>query len=555
MSLLAQLATFRGRLLWRSFEDMTQRPEDVQQRLLLRLLADNKDTAFGKQHGFDRISGPKDYRAAVPVADYEGFRPWIDRLAAGQRRMLTAEEPHMFALSSGTTAEPKLIPVNRSTKRSSSRLSARWLYRCLADHPNVLDRKALAVVSPAIEGHTAAGVPFGSASGYIYQNASRAIRSRYAVPYEVFAIKDFEAKYYTIVRFSIEQRVSLIATPNPSTVLRLLEVAAARSEELIKDIRDGTLTCNLDPSVGAALAAKSHLKPNPERARELERLTKGGRPLNPSDYWPDLTLVGCWKGGSVGATLDRVKSWFSPIVAFRDIGYLSSEAQASLPIQDEGSAGILALDTNYYEFVAEDNIDDEPPETLTVGQVAQGATYYIVMTSPTGLYRYDINDVVRVTGFYNKTPLLEFIRKGRDMVNLTGEKLHVGQLIRAVKQGQHAVGLDVEYYRAVGNAEMSRYDLKLELRPEHEQVTDDVVIRLVGAIDHELAELNVEYDQKRRSGRLHPPHVHLMSKGWASRRLQAKIQRANRDAQVKDTLLGLPDEDDLPSEVIRELDI
>ena len=138
-------------------------------------------------------------------------------------------------------------------------------------------------------------------------------------------------------------------------------------------------------------------------------------------------------------------------------------------------------------------------------------------------------------------------------MSITGEKLHVDQFIQAVEKAQLSVGLKVAYYRAVGNVEASRYDLQLELAQE--QVPDQLVVALGRAIDDELGKLNIEYEQKRSSARLNPPHIHVMSTGWSSRRLQAKMARATRDTQFKDTLLGLPDEDDLLSEILKDLSI
>ena len=551
MSLLAQLSTLRGRYLWRSFQAMTTRPEEVQRQLLGSLLAINRDTAFGKTHDFANMVSEQDYQQGVPVADYEATRPWVERLQAGERRVLTTDEPHMFTMTSGTTGQPKLIPVTGSTRRGNARLSAKWLYRCLVDHPRVLDNKALVIASPAVEGHTPSGLPFGSASGYIYENASRALRYRYAVPYDVFAIKDFDAKYYAIMRFAIAQRISLLATPNPSTIIQLVNAAYTRRDQLVRDLWDGTLTEDVEVLPEIRRALRPHLKPNPRRARELERLASSRDTFTPQHYWPELALVGCWKGGSVGATLNRIRPLFSQDTPFRDIGYLSSEASATLCIQDEGCAGILSLDTNYYEFIPEGEIDSASARPVTVGQVEVGESYYIVITSPAGLYRYDINDVLKVTGFFRETPLVEFVRKGRDMVSLTGEKLHVAQLIQAVEKAQLSVGLKLAYYRAVGNVEASRYDLKLELAQEH--ASDELLVALGRNIDEELAKLNIEYDQKRGSGRLYPPHVQVMSKGWSAKRIQAKMARAGRDTQFKDAILGLSDEDDFPSDVIKDL--
>ena len=553
MTVFSQIAALAGRRSWRRFERTTNHPEEVQRDLLKRILKSNRDTAYGREHGFSRMTSVQDYQDSVPVGDYETFRPWVDRLKEGERRVLTKEDPYLFALTSGTGGQPKFIPVNRSVGHTARSLSRLWLYRCLTDHPKVLNHKALAIVSPAVEGYTPGGIPFGSASGYIYQNAVWVLRRRYAVPYPVFVIKDYDAKYYAIMRFAIEQRLSLIATPNPSTILRLATTADSHRDQLYKDIYDGTISKDFDISPEVCQQVRPFLKPNPERARELERIAAAAGSLRPGDYWPDLALVGCWKGGSVGSTVDRLRPWFRPGTPFRDIGYLSSEAYVTLPVEDEGCRGILAVDANFYEFIPEPDMESDRPHALTVGQLEEGESYYILLTSPNGLYRYDINDVVRVAGFHGRTPMFEFMRKGRDMVNLEGEKLHVSQLIQAVEAAQTAEGIGIEYYRAVGHPDASRYNLQLEFT--HAPVTDEPVMRLGKAIDDQLASLNIEYEQKRQSGRLHPPLVQVMAQGWSSRRLEAKLARAVRDVQFKDKLLSLPEEDGHEAEVVRELSI
>ena len=98
------------------------------------------------------------------------------------------------------------------------------------------------MVSPAIEGHTESGLPFGSTSGHIYKNMPALVRRAYSIPYDVFEIGDYQAKYYTIMRIALELDVRFLATANPSSVLQLLDKANAHGEELIRDIRDGALS-------------------------------------------------------------------------------------------------------------------------------------------------------------------------------------------------------------------------------------------------------------------------------------------------------------------------
>ena len=551
MSLVSRLLGLQGGLAWRSFDRATRDPDATQLHLLQRILKSNAETAFGRDHNFSSINSFEDYRSAVPLGDYEAVRPWVDRIMAGEKAVLTRDDPYLFAMTSGTAGQPKLIPVTQATSKFVGALSRLWLYRNTVDHPGVLDGKALVIVSPAIEGYTDSGIPYGSASGYIYRNAAWIIRRQYAVPYPVFGIKDYEAKYYTVMRFAIEQQLSIIASPNPSTILRLVDTANSNAERIIRDIRDGTISdeAEIEPELRVELTAR--LRPNPARAAELEAILDREGALRPRDYWPNMALVGCWKGGSVGATVDRLRPWFPEATPFRDIGFLASEANFTLPIQDEGSRGILAITGNVYEFIPEGEIDSPNPRVLTAGQLEDGASYYIIVTTQSGLYRYDINDVVRVNGFHNRTPMIEFLRKGRDMLSLEGEKLHVSQLIDAMREAQTTTGVAVEYFRFLGHPAENRYSLQLELRDE--ATPDEDVISLGRAVDDALSRLNIEYEQKRGSGRLHPPLLHIMAPGWSSRRLAAKMATAVRDIQYKDNLLALAADDTDESEITREL--
>lgn len=551
MSLISRLLGLQGRLAWRSFDRATRDPDAVQHRLLQRILNANADTTFGREHGFSSISSFEEYRDAVQIGDFEAVRPWVDGIMAGEGSVLTRDDPYLFAMTSGTAGQPKLIPVTSATSKFVSALSRLWLYRSTVDHPGVLDRKALIIVSPAIEGYTDSGIPYGSASGYIYRNAAWMIRRRYAVPYPVFGVKDYEAKYYTIMRFAIEQQLSLIGSPNPSTILRLVDTANTHAERLIRDIHDGTISgdAEIDPELRADLS--SRLRPNVARAAELSTILEREGALRPRDYWPRMALVACWKGGSVGTTVDRLRPWFPDGMAFRDPGFLASEANFTLPIEDEGSRGILAITGNVYEFIPEDEIDSPNPRVLTAGQLEDGGSYYVIVTTQSGLYRYDINDVIRVNGFHNRTPKIEFLRKGRDMLSLEGEKLHVGQLIEAMREAQAATGVAVEYFRALGHPAANRYSLQLELQDD--AASEEDVIRLGRAIDEGLSRLNIEYEQKRGSGRLHPPLLQIMAEGWSSRRLANKMANAVRDIQYKDALLALAGDDADETEVKQEL--
>ena len=149
--------------------------------------------------------------------------------------------------------------------------------------------------------------------------------------------------------------------------------------------------------------------------------------------------------------------------------------------------------------------------------------------------------MVRVAGFYNRTPLIEFVRKGRDVTNITGEKLHVNQLIHAMTQAQTLGGIGVRHYRAFADVAQSRYAFMIEFNGT--SPNEHALKQLLAAIDANLSTLNIEYAQKRQSLRLKPPVLYVMRSGWFERKAKAASERSSRDIQFKAQLLSTTPED------------
>jgi len=136
------------------------------------------------------VSTPKQFASAVPVTEYEAIRPYVTRMLAGESAVLTAEPPLMFDTTSGTTGEPKYVPVPAGWCDEMASLTRIWMLYALRDHPAALAGRTLVVASPAVEGYTAAGVPVGALSGLTYQRIPWLVRRQYAIPYAVALIDD-----------------------------------------------------------------------------------------------------------------------------------------------------------------------------------------------------------------------------------------------------------------------------------------------------------------------------------------------------------------------------
>ena len=522
-----------GRQSAARFDAVTQSVAASQLRKLKSILERNAGTEYGKEYGFSAIESLSDYARAVPVIKFEAIAERVDRMAAGEANVLTAEAPIMFARTSGTTGKPKLIPVTPTCRgRDHADQMRTWLFHAQKAHPGLFSGKVLSLVSPAEEGRTSAGIPFGSTSGDIYRNIPALVRATYVVPYPVFEIEDHEAEFYAILRLGIASDVSFLCTANPSSITKLCEFADEHADDLIRDIRDGTLKQDLAMSNEQRALVEGACKADAELARKLEemRSRRDGR-LLPGDYWPDLELIGCWKGGTVGAHVDGFGAWFDPDgsapKSVRDWGYLSSEARGSIPLTDEGAGGVLTVGTNVYEFVDVDQLDEAPdnPEAWTflgAHEVDSPRDYYVFVTTTGGLYRYDINDIVRVEGFYNEAPIITFQRKGRGMTSLTGEKVSDTQVIEAVTSAASEAGVGLAHFRALADVDAARYVFQVE--PEG-QLSEEQGRSLLEAIESKLVGLNIEYEGKRKSQRLAGPELQVMKPGWYDRGKQDGGQR------------------------------
>ncbi|MFA6432196.1 MAG: GH3 auxin-responsive promoter family protein, partial [Candidatus Margulisiibacteriota bacterium] len=413
------------------FESSTKDPLSLQKRLLLEYLDRNKNTEYGKKFNFSQIKSIEDYRKAVPISDCEMMRPYLERMAQGQSNILTVDDPIFFGATSGTTNKPKLIPVTKFSQDKKADLMGLWAYYISRDHPKVLDGKVLAIISPVKEGVTESGLAFGAESGHAYKNLPSVIRHIYAIPDEVLDIEDFEARYYCIMRIGMAENVTTIATLNPSTIIILCRKIAVWQNDIIEDIEHGALKKDLDVPPAARKGIEKHLKPDPRRAGELKDILRKYGELLPKYFWPNLELVECWKGGTVKLYLKELPQYLGN-VPIRDMGCLSTEARSSIPMSDDGAGGVLAIGTNFYEFIPRSDADNPNPKTLLCDELEKGKEYLLVVTTPGGLYRYNIDDLIAVDGFFNNPPVIEFLQKGHNAVSLAGEKLYESQVNEAI---------------------------------------------------------------------------------------------------------------------------
>lgn len=510
-------------------------PQGCQLKVLKKILSKHANTEFGKKYKFDEIATAEEFRAQVPIHEYEDLRPWIEEQDRTGRSVITSTLPLMYATTSGTTGKPKYIPILKESLEAQKAIQNLSTYRLLKDHPKAFNGKLLGIVSPAVEGFMPSGIPFGSCSGHIYQGMPSLARKKYVVPYEVFGIEDYDLKYLLIIRLAMGQRdLSYIATANPSTLVRLANMMEEHWEALVEDIRNGGFCRAQELTAQQRESIASRMVENRTRADELTQLKsiKGGS-VGLLEIWPNLQVIGCWTGGSCGIFLQQLRRKLDPKIAIRDIGYLSSEFRGTFTLGKNTNAGVPSFQYNFLEFVERDTWDRGEQAFVGLESLEHGKQYYIFVTTDSGLYRYHMHDVVEVDGFYNQVPKLRFIQKGKGVTNITGEKLYESQIIESVCRAETALDLTSNFFMAVANEEASVYRLYYELAQNLPDDSGGLKQKLAVRIEQILTEINLEYSVKRKSGRLHPVIVTFLKKGTYDAFKCHMVDRGQREGQFK----------------------
>lgn len=534
-ALVAVAARNKLALLERASRDL----RGTQRALLERMLSSCRDTAYGREHHFGSIRTFEEYRAAVAIGDFETHRPYVERMMKGEPDVLFPGKPIIYNTTSGTTSKPKMVPISRECfENSITGMNKIWLHKVVVDNPRVYDGRSLSAVAPAEDGRVEDGTPYGSVSGLSYRNIPPVLKSTHSVPYAVICIRNYEKKFYAMMRHALMYNITYIISPSPSNMIRFHQTVLDNTESLLRDIHDGTLRTDVASEMAAEDRAPvlAALKPDHDRARELGKIFgKHGQQLRPRHYWPDIACINVWMEGNFRLMLPKLDGYFDETTVYRSFGYQASEARAGLVLANDWDYSVLAGHAYHYEFMEVSERGTASPRTVLAHEVEQGRQYHILFSNISGLYRYDINDIVEIIGFYNQLPLFRFVQKGEGVTSLTGEKLSEVQVIHAVETVTSQTGVRTEFYVMHCDEKDLRYRFYVEFAAG---TSDHDAAMFTEAFDRTLSQYNQEYEVKRGSGRLHAPELRRLRQG-AQEYLKRELigRRMTTDGQYKEMRL------------------
>lgn len=473
-------------------------------------------TLYGRDMGIEREMNYGTFRTRIPTRTYEGFVPYVEKALAGESDILWPGLCSHFAVSSGTTAgRTKYLPVTDAMLAHfrSTGLESLLLYAARAGSTEVFCGKHLflggSTTFERLRRRT--GVPDGFAgdlSGITAKNMPRwAEALLYEPGREIAQIGDWPEKIEAIAKRTLRKDISLVAGI-PSWILVLAEALRRQAD-----------------ASGLAASRLRDLWPN------LRCLIHGGVPIEP--FIAELR-------GALGDDID-----------FHEV-YPASEGFIAAQDAERGQGLRLFVDAGiFYEFAPLEDFDEAAPERLAASavpleDVEVGRDYVLLMTTPGGLCRYIIGDVVRFTS--TDVPRLVYAGRTKLQLSAFGEHVIEKELTEALVEVAGIHGLSIANFHVApifvakqAGVRRGRHEWWIAVRGEGRKASEEL---LALSLDRSLALRNDDYDGKRKGGGMEPPLVRLVSPELFDAWMQAngkwggqnKMPRCRSDRQIADGL-------------------
>jgi len=487
-----------------------------QERIFAKLTKQLAATSYWRETGATAGMSYRSFQMRVPPHSYEDLAPAVERMKHGEADVLWPGRCTHFAVSSGTTAgRTKFLPVTAGmlahfrqagldsllyyAARTGSASVFRGRHLFLGGSTaltQLADMRPHVAYAGDLSGITALNLP-GWVEKHLYEPGA-----------EIAQIADWPAKLDAIVRRTSQLNITMLAGI-PSWVLIL---AAALRDHAAANQREVPNLQNIWP--------------------RFECFVHGGVPIDPF--------------------LGELRTALGPTVNFHEV-YPASEG--FIAAQDSEPGLGLRLMTNaaiFYEFIPMSDYDDTRlaqlgTKAVPLDAVKTGIDYALVMTTPAGLARYVIGDIVRFIS--TEPPRLVYVGRTKLQLSAFGEHVIEKEVTDALstvcRRHDCAIGnfhvAPIFANTSVGQ-KRGQHEWWIELRSG--TTPNASVAQMANDLDAELQRLNDDYEAKRQGGGLAPPTVRLVAPGtfehWQRSRGkwggQHKMPRCRSDRAIADEL-------------------
>lgn len=413
-----------------------------QQNIFQQLLKTGLKTEFGRDHNFAAIKTHEDYVKQVPIRDYEGFKPYIEKVKEGKHNILWKGLPIYFAKTSGTTSGVKYIPITKDSipNHINTARNALLCYMAETGNHTFADGKLIFLSgSPVLE--RVGGVPTGRLSGIVNHHIPKYLRANQLPTYETNCIEDWEQKLDKIVDETINENMTLISGIPP-----WMQMYFDRLEE-----RSGKKIGELFPNFSV--------------------MVQGG--VNYEPYKRKLTE-------SIGRSIDTIELFPASegFFAFQD-----SQKEPGLLLNS--CSGI------FFEFVPVAEIHNENPTRLTLKDVKVGENYALIISSNAGLWAYNIGDTVK---FVSTAPYrLVVTGRIKHFISAFGEHVIGDEVESAMLKATEITGAKITEFTVAPYISQQNGKSYHEWLVEFEEVPANIDL-FIQTLDEAMRQKNVYYE-------------------------------------------------------------
>lgn len=509
----------KGLEAWHSFQQETKNPMELTTALLMKLLEDNKDTEYGRRYGFADIHTIEEYQRRVPVIVYDNIAECLERMKKGEKNILTAYAYNHFNETSGTVGVPKVIPMTDTQSAVFAKYNNLLTYGIMQEQvdPDWMNGRAFCTSSGTCR-TLESGLTVGSASAKMADfikggkdALDSMMRTMYTSPIEAINPTAGTDTKYIHMRFALMDReVRGIISGFYSVIVLFLKYIANNYELLIDDIEKGTISDEVDmpDEVRQSLLAK--IQPMPERAAELREIFKNG-----SDFpfvtkiWPHFCYLS-GVGGDGFETYDRVikKHFTGGGVTNIYSGITASEGLWTVPCGVDDFDSVIVPSAAFIEFLPVEAGDDYT-QCVTMDRLELGKVYELIITNLSGFYRYRMSDAVKVTGFYNQTPKVQFMYRVNRTINLVAEKTTEKALQVAVERTVEELGIDLADFSVYPDSDSTPNKYVFLIEPVKEIAQFDMET-LRNTLFKHLCDVNPSYYKHCADHSLDKPDVYFL---------------------------------------------
>lgn len=422
------------------------------------------------------------FQNKIPIVNYEDIKEFVEREKSGESNVLLSDKIKLFELTSGSTSDVKYIPYTKKFLKSYMNGVFSWIYNLYQNNKRLFLGSSYWSVSPILkrEAVTNGGIRVGieDDTSYFDKISAFFLNKLFTVPKEIKNTQNMEDfLLITAVFLLLSENLAMISVWSPSFLMILLDFIEKNHKVICQIVKSEDLGTEFfaDKNLGNKkyfqiiqkkyrklwkknrskflinyfekyeknILSKNDKTQNleiTEKNNENEIMaenknleTKSGNKIveNFVNYyviWEKLSLVSCWADSDSYEIFIKLKKKLNSDkknmdLKFQGKGLMSTECIVSFPLENVENGSVVAYNSFFYEFiqVSGDGLENSSPKLLN--ELELGERYCVVVTTNAGLYRYNTNDIVKVTGFYHKIPVVKFVGRMNNFSDIVGEKL------------------------------------------------------------------------------------------------------------------------------------